>query len=106
MAIRTVLQLGDPRLREIAYAVENPTDPTIRSLVQDLSDTLAYWRQTTGYGRAIAAPQLGVKQRVIFLQLPGAEPWPMINPEIIERSKDTMIVWDCLPELLIHLHAG
>jgi len=36
MAIRTVLQLGDPGLREVARPVENPTAPEISSLVQDL----------------------------------------------------------------------
>ena len=76
----------------------------IRDLVQDLADTLAHWRQTTGYGRAIAAPQIGVGQRVTFLQLPGAEPWPMINPEIIERSQEKIVVWDaCLSFLSIFM---
>ena len=88
MAIRTVLQLGDPGLREIAKRVEDPGAPEIRALVLDLADTLAYWRNTTGYGRAIAAPQIGSALRVIFLQLPGAEPWPFVNPEMTERSEE------------------
>lgn len=102
--IRSVLQLGDPRLREVAYPVEDATAASIRFLVTDLADTLAYWRKTTGYGRAIAAPQLGERQRVIFLQLPGAEPWPFINPEIIERSAEKIVVWDaCLSFLSIFM---
>jgi peptide deformylase len=56
MAVRTVLQLGDPGLREVAKRVENPTAPEMRALVEDLADMLAYWRKTTGYGRGIAAP--------------------------------------------------
>ena len=39
MAIRTVLQLGDPGLREIAKKVEDPTAPAVRALVEDLADT-------------------------------------------------------------------
>jgi len=104
MAIRTVLQLGDPGLRKIASRVEDPVAPEIRAIVEDLSDTLAYWKSTTGYGRAIAAPQIGAGVRVIFLQLPGAEPWPLVNPEITERSKEKIVVWDaCLSFLSIFM---
>jgi len=104
MAIQTVLQLGDPKLREIAAAVLNPRSPEIAALVEDLADTLAHWRSSTGYGRGIAAPQIGVAQRVIFLQLPGARPWPLINPEIIERSAEKVVMWDaCLSFLSIFM---
>lgn len=102
MPIRPVLQLGDPILRQACSVVEDPTLPALCELVQDLTDTLAYWRSTTGYGRGIAAPQLGVLQRVIFLKLPGAEPWHLINPEIIHRSDEKIILWDgCLSFLSI-----
>jgi peptide deformylase len=104
MALRTVLQLGDPGLRETAKRVEDPSAPEIRALVEDLADTLAYWKNTTGYGRAIAAPQIGSALRVIFLQLPGARPWPLVNPEITERSEERIVVWDaCLSFLAIFM---
>jgi peptide deformylase len=104
MPIKPVLQLGDPRLRQIALPVEEPATPQVKSLVKDLADTLAHWRSTTGYGRGIAAPQLGVSLRVIFLQLPGAEPWPLVNPEIIERGTEKIVVWDaCLSFLSIFM---
>jgi peptide deformylase len=82
VAIRTELQLGDPGLREVADRVADPGAPEIRVWVQDLADTLAPWRAGTGYGRGIAAPQIGAGVRVIFLQLPAAPPWPLVNPEI------------------------
>ncbi len=104
MAIRTVLQLGDPGLREITKRVENPNAPEVAAVVQDLADTLAYWRKMTGYGRAIAAPQIGEMVRVIFLQLPGAKPWPLVNPEIIRKSDEKVVVWDaCLSFLTIFM---
>ena len=104
MALRTILQLGDPRLREVALPVEDPSTGETAALVKDLADTLAHWRSTTGYGRGIAAPQLGVRQRVIFLQLPAEEPWPLVNPEIVERSEEKIIVWDaCLSFLSIFM---
>jgi peptide deformylase len=104
MAIRTVLQLGDPGLREVAKKVNDPAAAETRALVDDLSDTLAYWRKTTGYGRGIAAPQLGVNLRVIFLRLPGEGAWPLVNPEITWRSEEKIVVWDaCLSFLSIFM---
>jgi peptide deformylase len=104
MAIRTVLQLGDPVLRQTAEPVADPAAPEIAALVQDLADTLAYWKKSTGYGRAIAAPQIGQLRRVIFLQLPGAEPWPLVNPTVTVRSNDKIVVWDaCLSFLSVFM---
>jgi peptide deformylase len=104
MAVRTILQLGDPGLREVCNPVANPASAEIRALVQDLADTLAHWRANTGYGRGIAAPQIGAAVRVIFLQLPGAEPWPLVNPEITWRSEEKIEVWDaCLSFLSIFM---
>jgi len=104
VAIRTILQLGDPGLREVAKSVSDPAAAEIRALVEDLADTLAYWRKTTGYGRGIAAPQIGANWRVIFLRLPGEEPWPLVNPEITWRSEEKIVVWDaCLSFLSIFM---
>lgn len=104
MPVRAVLQLGDPILREKSARVGHPAAPEIRDLVADLADTVAHWRAKTGYGRGIAAPQIGVLQRVIFLKLPGAEPWPLINPEVIRRSEEKIVVWDaCLSFLSIFM---
>src|SRR5918995_5911867 len=104
MPVRDVLQLGNPTLREVAGPIEDPGSPEVAALVADLGDTLAYWRRTTGYGRAIAAPQIGVRKRLIFLNLGVnlGEPWAMINPAIVERSEGTVVVWDaCLSFLFV-----
>src|ERR1700751_4650450 len=104
MAIRPILQLGNPVLRERCAQVADPTSNETKELIRDLADTLAHWRSSTGYGRGIAAPQIGVLQRVIFLQLPGVEPWPLINPKIVERSEEEITVWDaCLSFLSIFM---
>ena len=104
MGVRTVLQLGDPGLRVVARPVAAPGSAEIRAVVADLADTLAHWRASTGYGRGIAAPQIGAGVRVIFLQLPGTEPWPLVNPEITWRSDEKIVVWDaCLSFLSIFM---
>jgi peptide deformylase len=100
MAIREVLQLGHPCLRQTCAPVADPTAEEVGLVLEDLRDTLAHWRATTTYGRGIAAPQIGVMKRIIFINVD--KPWPMINPEIVERSPETMVVWDaCLSFLCI-----
>lgn len=102
MPIREVLQLGHPLLRQPCAVVDDPTSPAITALVDDLAATVADWRARTGYGRAIAAPQIGELVRVIVLVLPGEEKWPLINPRIVWHSEDQEIVWDaCLSFLEI-----
>jgi peptide deformylase len=104
MAVRPIIQLGNPLLREPCMRVGDPASPEIADLVRDLGDTLAHWRAETGYGRGIAAPQLGVLRRVIFLKLPDADAWPLINPEIVAHSDDKIVVWDaCLSFLSIFM---
>ena len=100
MAIREVLQLGDPRLREACRPLVEFNSEQIESTIADLQDTLAHWHETTTYGRGIAAPQIGVMERIIFMNVD--KPWVLINPEIVERSPETMVVWDaCLSFLCI-----
>lgn len=104
MPVQPVLQLGDPLLRTACVRVDDPSSRETRDLVADLADTLAHWRMKTGYGRGIAAPQVGVLKRVIFLKLPDAEAWPLINPEIVKRSEEKIVVWDaCLSFLSIFM---
>ena len=100
MAVRDVLQLGHPLLREVCAPVKEPGAREVATVVNDLKDTLAHWRATTTYGRGIAAPQIGVLQRIIFLNID--QPWPLINPAVTEHSEETMVVWDaCLSFLSI-----
>jgi peptide deformylase len=102
MPVREIVRLGDPRLRQVCAAVEDPTSPRTARVIADLEDTLAHWRRTTGYGRAIAAPQIGVLERIIFLNIDQASPWPMIDPEIVRASDDMVTVWDgCLSFLSV-----
>ncbi len=104
MAVREILQLGNPLLREKAAPVADPCDPSIAELCRDLGDTLAKSWCETGYGRAIAAPQIGVLKQVILLRLPGEDPWPLVNPQIVWQSDERIVVWDaCLSFLAIFM---
>lgn len=98
MTVREVLQLGNPVLRERSVRVEDFSG--LHRLRDDLRDTLAHWRRTTGYGRGIAAPQIGVLQRAVFISID--RPWLLVNPEITWMSREKMTVWDaCLSYLCI-----
>ena len=92
MAVRTVLLLGDPRLRESSTEVSDFGEPTT-GVVDDLRDTLRYLRRKTGLGRAIAAPQIGRFEKILFVDLPQMS-FSMVNPEITMRSDETFQVWD------------
>lgn len=100
MTIREILEMGDPLLRQTAQPEPEPTSPRVAELISDLRDTLAHCRAATTYGRAIAAPQIGEFTRVVFLNVD--RPWPLLNPTIVARSPETMVVWDaCLSFLSI-----
>ena len=102
MAIRDVLLLGNPRLYDLSEPVLENDRPLLSSVVADLHDTLMDFRRRYGAGRAIAAPQIGVFKRLIYLHID--EPKVFINPRLERRSDELIEVWDdclCFPDLLV-----
>jgi peptide deformylase len=98
LTVRDVLQLGNPILREKSASVRDFSE--LHALKEDLNDTLMHWRRTTGYGRGIAAPQIGVLKRVVLINVEG--PWLLVNPSVTWTSQEKMTVWDaCLSYLCI-----
>lgn len=102
MAVRHILQLGDPLLR----AVSKPIPPEdAAGIIRDLEETLAEFRRECGFGRGISAIQIGLAVRVIFLELGGLR-YELINPEITWFGPDTFTLWDdcfSFPNLLVRL---
>jgi peptide deformylase len=98
-----ILQLGDPQLRQPSAPVTDVSHPAFTSNQHRLHATLAAFRQANGFGRAISAPQIGVAQRFIALNL-GDGPLLIANPEIVWSSAETFTMWDdCMsfPSLLV-----
>ena len=98
-----ILQIGDPRLREIAEPVRNLTDASVIADARMLYRALQGFRKQYGFGRATAASQLGFRRRMIAIHL---KDWPSIifNPEITWKNSQTMTLWDdcmCFPSLLV-----
>jgi len=74
MAVRRVLKMGEPLLREVASAVTR-FDAELAALVTDMDDTM---RALSGAG--IAAPQIGVSARVVIFELRDNPRYPHIKP--------------------------
>ncbi len=104
MAIREILQLGNPDLYDISGEIEKDELDLMRDIVTDLADTMFAFREKYGAGRAIAAPQIGVRKRMVYMNT--GEPVVLLNPEITKKSIEMMEVWDdCMsfPDLLVRV---
>ncbi len=105
MAVREILLLGNKLLLEQSTLVEDACALHIQNIIADLSDTLAEFRSTHGFGRAIAAPQIGRLKRIIFVRTQGFC-GALINP-VIEWADAQMIeLWDdcfSFPDLMVRL---
>ncbi|MBU7013435.1 MAG: peptide deformylase [Theionarchaea archaeon] len=104
MAVREILLLGNPSLYKVCERVEKEETDMVRSLVGDLHDTLMDFRKTHKMGRAIAAPQIGVNKRLLYLHV--GEPVVLINPLLEFEDTRVMEVWDdCMsfPDLLVKI---
>lgn len=103
MAIQRIRQLGDPCLREISQPVSTPSEAW--PLLADLRDTLHEFRRTHGFGRGIAAIQIGAPQRVIYIEIEG-QPLELINPRLLWVSPEKFRLWDdcfSFPDLMVDL---
>ena len=90
MAIRQIRYEGDDILRKKGKRVEEVNDH-IRMLLDDMLDTL----HNTKDGAAIAAPQVGIVQRLVVIDM-GNGVIKLINPEIIEEKGIQECVEGCL----------
>jgi len=103
-----VLLLGDPRLHETSAPVEAQEVAGLFPVVQDLHDILFEFKaRFAHYGafRGIAAPQIGVMKRLIYVHL-GDQSRVMFNPVLENLSGETFELWDdcmCFPNLLVRV---
>ncbi len=101
MAVRRVLKMGEGTLYRIADPVVEFNSPELNALISDMFDTMAALD-----GAGLAAPQIGVSQRVVIFgvdanpRYPDVEPVPttvLINPVIEILSAETEDGWEgCL----------
>lgn len=101
MAIKSVLRMGDPLLLRVSEPVCEFDTPQLHALIEDMHDTMASLN-----GAGLAAPQIGVGQRVVIFgvgknpRYPKAEEVPytvLINPELAPLDDETEQGWEgCL----------
>jgi peptide deformylase len=101
MAVRPVLKMGHPLLRQVAEPVQQFGTPELAALVRDMDDTM---RALNGAG--LAAPQIGVPLRVVIFEVrhnpryphAGEVPWTaLVNPELTPIGEETEDGWEgCL----------
>jgi peptide deformylase len=101
MAIKPVLKMGDASLLQVAERVEKFDTPELKSLIQDMHDTME-----AEDGAGLAAPQIGVGLQVVIFgvkknaRYPDAEDVPytvLINPVVKPLTQETEEDWEgCL----------
>lgn len=99
-----LLLIGDPTLYEVSEPVLESELNLVPGWMADLHGVMEEVRAKYHFGRAIAAPQLGILRRVIYINID--EPLIIINPELHNLSDDLIELWDdcmCLPNLLVRV---
>ncbi len=101
MAVREILQMGNPLLYQRSEEITDFADGKLQVLIKDMFDTMA-----DSDGAGLAAPQIGVLQRLVIFSVesnpryPDAETVPrtiLINPEIEVLDDETEAGWEgCL----------
>jgi peptide deformylase len=103
MALLKIARMGHPVLRGVAGAVDDPTAPWVRRLVDDMVETM----EDAG-GTGIAAPQVHQPYRIVVFQvlgdrlsdLPGdvaQDLTVLINPVVETIGRERALGWEgCL----------
>ncbi len=107
VAARRIRQLGDPVLREVSLPVciNHGESDIAAAVLEDLRDTLHEFQRMHGFGRGISAVQIGVPQRIVYMEVGGLS-YCLINPAFEYKSEERFHLWDdcfSFPDLLVWL---
>jgi peptide deformylase len=99
MAVRPIRVYPDPILKQVAEPVRK-IDASVVAVIQDLVDTMV----DAGHSVGVAAPQIGVLQRVVVVDVSNSKLGKdnhhglleMVNPEVIEKSGSKMMREGCM----------
>ncbi|WP_312044924.1 peptide deformylase [Anaerotignum sp.] len=97
-----ILLLGNPALYQVSTPVTEEDYANLPKIVEDLHDTLVAFRKKYGAGRAIAAPQIGVPKRILYMYID--QPVVFLNPYLEFPDEEQMeVLDDCMsfPNLLV-----
>ena len=92
MAVREILQIGNPVLRRRSTKITH-FDGALSRLVDDMIESME-----AANGVGLAAPQVGITKRVIIVEMPDdesyphpGERWVMCNPDVVKASRETEV---------------
>lgn len=94
--------MGNPKLYQISSPVEKRELSQLSPVIQDLHDTLLAFRNQFHAGRAIAAPQIGIHKRIVYMYI--NQPTVFINPVLkLIGDEEIEVMDDCMsfPNLLV-----
>jgi len=100
MTIHRILLMGNEHLKQVSSAVDDPTSPETKRLVDDLLDTI-----NAVDGNGLAAPQIGINRRVVVYRVPphripaGSRqqpiPWTtLVNPVLEPQDDEKRHIWE------------
>ena len=104
MSLDYILKLGNPKLYEVSFPVNEEDMEKVFQKVELMDQFITDFRLKYNSGRAIAAPQVGYFKRFIYLRID--KPYIIINPELTQKSKEMIELWDdCMsfPDLLVRV---
>lgn len=90
MAIRNIRTVGDEALYKVCKPVTEMTR-RLRTMIDDMFDTMY---EANGVG--LAAPQVGIRKRIVVVDVTGEDPVALINPVIIEADGEQTGYEGCL----------
>ena len=80
----------DSALRKKAKKVSR-INASVKWIIASMIETM---QKANGVG--LAAPQIDVPLRIVVLQMPGEDPFALINPDIVKRAGEQEVIESCL----------
>ena len=92
MAVLDIKRAGDPVLKKVSEPVKR-IDKKVKRILKDMTDTL----YKSGNGIGLAAPQVGILQRIVVIDLQdGKGLLELINPVITKKEGSRIACEGCL----------
>lgn len=100
--VKEILLLGNEKLYEPSKEVQREELESLDQTIRDLHDTLMDFREKYHAGRAVAAPQIGIQKRILYMYIDN--PVVFINSVLSFPDDEKVDVMDdCMsfPGLLV-----
>ncbi len=102
MKLDDMLMLGDPGLHLVCDEITRDELSKVYEWAKGLDSIILQVQEKYGFGRAVAAPQMGIFKRLVCMHID--KPVVMINPVLTDKSPEVFQLWDdCMsfPNLLV-----